>query len=75
MFRRSLTSLAYRCSTKTPRLVNINVEMKGKRYTFQFPENTKLAPNLERVRVPLEFECGFSCSCGTCSVSLNEKDF
>lgn len=55
MLRRSLTQLIYQCSTKAPNMVNINVEMKGKRYTFQFPENTKLAPNLERVRVPLEF--------------------
>lgn len=67
--------LAGRCAQSKPQLVNIKVEMRGKQFTFALPENSKLAPNLERMRVPLEFECGFSCSCGTCAVKLSEEHY
>lgn len=73
MLRRSVSTLVYLCSSKPqPNLVKITVELRGKQFVYNFPENTKLAPNLERARVPLEFECGFACSCGTCAVSLSE---
>ena len=73
MLRKIISPLAYLCSTHNkPNLVKITCNIKGKSMIFYFPENTKLAPNLERAKVPLDFECGFSCSCGTCAVSLNE---
>lgn len=76
MLKRSLKTLSYQFSALSiPKLVKVTVEMKGKLFTFQFPSNTKLAVNLEKARVPLDFECGFSCNCGTCSISLNESDF
>lgn len=47
MLRKSVRVLAFRLSNppKLP-LVKINVEMKGKLFTFEFQENTKLGPNL-----------------------------
>ena len=73
MLRKSISSLAYLCSTQAkPNLVKITCELRGKEFVYHFPENTKLGPNLERARVPLDFECGFSCNCGTCAVSLSE---
>jgi hypothetical protein len=54
MLRRSVSTLVYLCSSKAqPNLVKITVELRGKLYVYQFAEGTKLAPNLERARVPL----------------------
>lgn len=39
----------------SPRLINIKVEYEGEIIPFAFPLHTKLAKNLERARVPLEF--------------------
>lgn len=33
----------------------------------------KLGPQLKKSGVPLEFECGFSCECGTCAVQFEDK--
>ena len=38
-----------------PNLINIKVQVGDKSFNFKFPENSKLAPNLERSRVPLDF--------------------
>jgi ferredoxin len=35
---------------------------------------SKLASNLEKAKVPLGFDCGFSCSCGTCPVVIEDKE-
>ena len=73
---KSISTIAYLCSNKAkPNLVKITAEFRGKEYIYHFAENTKLAPNFERARVPLECECGFSCNCGTCAISLSEPDF
>lgn len=36
-------------------------------------EGEVLAKELKRHKVPLPFECGFSCSCSTCAVLLPEN--
>lgn len=38
-----------------PNLINVKVQLGDKSFNFKFPENSKLAPNLERSRVPLDF--------------------
>lgn len=51
----------------------INPEIK---LTIDATEGEILAKELKRHKVPLPFECGFSCSCSTCSVLLtNSNDF
>lgn len=73
---RSTLMTAFRLTTSTlpkqPKLVNIKVEYEGTTYPFAFPLHTKLAKNLEKAGVPLEFECGFGCSCGTCAVKFSK---
>jgi ferredoxin len=61
------------CSTAkvSPKLVEVKIKYDGNIYPYQFPLHTKLAPNLQKMKVDLEFECGFGCSCGTCPVSID----
>lgn len=56
MLSRHIRHLRAFCTQKPkPKLVKINVQVGEKAFNFQYPENTKLAPNLERSRVPLDF--------------------
>ncbi|CAD8197527.1 unnamed protein product [Paramecium octaurelia] len=51
----------------------INPQIK---LTIDATEGEVLAKELKRHKVPLPFECGFSCSCSTCSVLIaNSNDF
>ncbi|CAD8100602.1 unnamed protein product [Paramecium sonneborni] len=46
------------------------------RLTIEATEGEILAKELKKHKVPLAFECGFSCSCSTCSVLLaNSNDY
>jgi len=35
---------------------------------LQLPVGEKLGNQLKKKDIPLEFECGFSCECGTCAI-------
>lgn len=45
MFIKSIGKLAF-CSQAKPILVGVKVELRGKIFSYQFPVNTKLGPNL-----------------------------
>jgi ferredoxin len=65
-----------RCSTvRSPTPINIKIEYMGEVTPFSFPVDTMLGHNLRKTACPLDFECGCSCSCGTCAVKLTQRDF
>lgn len=56
MLRNIVRPIVAMCSTKPkPELVKVTVAVGDKTFTYNYPENSKLAANLERSRVPLEF--------------------
>lgn len=56
MLRNLAKPLVAMCTTKPkPELVKVTVAVGEKTFTYNYPENSKLAANLERSRVPLEF--------------------
>ena len=56
MFRNIVKPLVAMFSTKAkPDLVKVTVAVGDKTFTYNYAENSKLAANLERSRVPLEF--------------------
>lgn len=56
---------------KTPKLIPISVRIDDEVMKFSYPLHTKLAKNLEKSGVPLDFECGFACECSTCAVEFS----
>ncbi len=47
MLCRHIRNLGMFCSKKaTPKLIKVNVQVGEKTFNFQYPENSKLAPNL-----------------------------
>ena len=52
------------------KMVKMKVQIDDEVQEFAFPAFSKLAKNLERAGIPLEFECGYGCSCGTCAIVL-----
>lgn len=42
---------------------------------LKVPVGTNLAKHLESAGINLGFDCGYSCSCGTCAIRLSQADY
>ena len=54
-------------------LITFHVKTKpcsNTQITIKAEENKVLGLVLEKNKIPLDFECGFSCDCGTCSIKF-----
>eukprot|EP01017_Pseudomicrothorax_dubius_P051209 TRINITY_DN9819_c0_g1_i1.p1 TRINITY_DN9819_c0_g1~~TRINITY_DN9819_c0_g1_i1.p1 ORF type:complete len:117 (-),score=5.51 TRINITY_DN9819_c0_g1_i1:60-410(-) len=59
----------------TSKLVKFEVfvESTGKSVALEAPKGTPLAQVLKDGNIPLPFECGFKCECGTCAIEFKDK--
>lgn len=53
-------------------LVRITLVVDGKSSPMVLEKGRRLAQCLEDVGVPLDFDCGYCCDCGTCGVKFVE---
>jgi len=71
MLGRTIFKVALFSEAAKGKLIKVNVSIDGQIRTYHFPEGSKLAHNLEKAKIPMEFECGYGCRCGTCPLTLS----